>query len=65
MKNETLMIKFYIIVPQTEPTQAKTHCPAPPSIANGYALTDRNSETPLALPVFSRDTHYERGTIAR
>ena len=59
------MIKFHFIVPQTEPTQAKTHCPAPPSIANGYALTDRNSETPLALPVFSRDTHYERGTIAR
>ena len=56
---------IYSIVPQTEPTSGRTHCPAPATILNGYYVTDRNSETPLALPVIGRNEQYERGTIAR
>jgi len=38
------------LVPQSLQHPSRTHCPAPPSINNGYYLTDRQSETPLALP---------------
>ena len=52
-------------VPQTETVAIRSHCPAPASISNGYYLTDRESETPLALPVIEMVEQYERGTIAR
>ena len=46
-------------------TTPPTHCPAPASISNGYYVTDRQSETPLALPVLEHGEQYETGTIAR
>ena len=49
----------------TEPISYRTHCPAPASISNGYYVTDRQSETPLALPVLEHGEQYETGTIAR
>jgi hypothetical protein len=41
------------LVPQSQQNPHRTHCPAPPSINNGYYVTDRLSETPLALPAVS------------
>jgi hypothetical protein len=38
---------------QSQQSPHRTHCPAPASISNGYYLTDRQSETPLALPAVS------------
>ena len=56
---------FLTTVLPTEPISHRTHCPAPASISNGYYVTDRQSETPLALPVLEHGEQYERGTIAR
>jgi hypothetical protein len=53
------------VAPQSRPTSRRSHCPSPASIANGYFLTDKQSETPLALPVSGHGKQYERGTIAR
>ena len=57
--------RHFVPVPPTEPTSHRTHCPAPAIISNGFYLTDRQSETPLALPVSERGEQYEPGTIAR
>ena len=43
----------FLSVAQSQPSPHRTHCPAPASISNGYYLTDRQSETPLALPAVS------------
>ena len=44
---------YFLSVAQSQPSPHRTHCPAPASISNGYYLTDRQSETPLALPAVS------------